>query len=75
MDCTKAGTWVEIDAVEMVGTRFNFGKFQPKNIYPPKPSKTYKIFPEQYFLNRTTKHCFIQFDVTLKTHCKFDDTL
>jgi hypothetical protein len=25
VDCTKAGTWVEIDAVELVGTRFNFG--------------------------------------------------
>ncbi|XP_048763163.1 TD and POZ domain-containing protein 3-like [Ostrea edulis] len=24
VDCTKAGTWVEIDAVELVGTRFNF---------------------------------------------------
>ena len=26
MDCTKAGACVEIDAVEMVGRRYNFGK-------------------------------------------------
>lgn len=38
VDCTKAGTWVEIDAVEMVGTRFNFGKFQPNNNYHLKSS-------------------------------------
>ncbi|XP_062581076.1 speckle-type POZ protein B-like [Saccostrea cucullata] len=29
VDCTAAGTWVEIDAVEMVGTKFNFELPEP----------------------------------------------
>lgn len=39
VDCTKAGTWVEIDAVEMVGTRFNFE-------LPPAPATLSKNMKE-----------------------------